>query len=120
MKKRTFIFLAVILLGLVGPGARDAFAMRHGGRNMGDEHMNRYGGYCMNKRWGGMYGARRTVTTEEEVKALLKEFLKETDLSVGEVRDRDTYFEADIFSADKEKIDILIVDKRTCRIRSAY
>ena len=93
----------------------DVFAMMHGqGR-----HMGRYGGYCKGPRWG-WYGAGRQVKTEEEVKELVTDFLVETELVIAGIRDEETYFEVEIKDEDGEVVDLLIVDKRTCRIRSAY
>ena len=77
-----------------------------------------YGGYCRGPRWG-WYGARRDVKNVREVRQLLNEFLKETDLSVGEIRDKGPFFEADILEKE-EIVDILIVNKRTGRIRSKF
>jgi hypothetical protein len=113
MKKLVLITLLLALASLSIPG--DVFAMMHGqGRHMGP-----YGGYCKGPRWG-WYGAGRQVKTVEEVRELVSEFLVETDLSAGEIRDLDTYFEVDVKDEEGEVIDLLIVDKRTCRIRSAY
>jgi hypothetical protein len=81
--------------------------------------MGRYGGYCKGPRWG-WYGAGRHVRTEEEVRELVADFIGETDLSAGEIRDEETYFEVEIMDKEGEVIDLLIVDKRTCRIRSVY
>ena len=113
MKKLVMITALLVLTSLTAPG--DVFAMMHGeGRQM-----RPYGGYCQGPRWG-WYGAHRAVTTVEETRSLLEEFLKETDLLVGEIRDRDTYYEADILNVEKEKVDMVIVDKRTSRVRSVY
>lgn len=112
--KKIFFFLMPIAL-IISLSPTDSLAMMHGkGRHMGP-----YGGYCKGPRWG-WYGAHRTVTTVEETRSLLEEFLQETDLLVGEITERDTYFEAEVLNEDKEKVDLLIVDKRTCRIRSIY
>ena len=82
-------------------------------------HMGPYGGYCQGPRWG-WYGAGRQVKTVEEVQALVTDFLGETALSTGEIRNRETYFEVEVKDEDGKVIDLLIIDKRTCRIRSAY
>jgi hypothetical protein len=109
---KRLILLLILLLGFLSPV--DSWAMMHGkGR-----HMRPYGGYCQGPRWG-WYGAQRTVTTVEETRSLLEKFLEETDLLVGEIRDEGPFFEADILEKE-EIVDILIVDKRTCRIRSKY
>jgi len=55
-----------------------------------------------------------------EVRDLVSEFLVETGLETGEIRDQETYYEVEIMDEAGETVDLLIVDKRTCRIRSAY
>lgn len=113
MKKVFLISLLLAMMSWAVP--HDALAMMHGpGRQMGP-----YGGYCKGPRWG-WYGARRQVRTEAEVKDLVSEFLSGTGYKAGEIRDRDTYFEVDIMDEEGERADLLIVDKRSCRIRSAY
>ena len=113
MKKLILIASIIFIASLSLPD--DVFAMMHGqGRHMGP-----YGGYCKGPRWG-WYGAGRRIKTEGEVRELLAEFLTGTDLVVGEIRDQETYFEVQIRDNAGELVDLLIVDKRTCRIRSAY
>jgi len=113
MKKLVLITAFLLIASLSAPG--DVLAMMHGkGR-----HMRPYGGYCKGPRWG-WYGAGRQVKTMKEVRELVTEFLDETDLAAGEIRDQETYFEVEIKDEEGEVIDLLIVDKRTCRIRSAY
>jgi hypothetical protein len=113
MKKLVLITFLLAMTSLAMPD--DAFAMMHGkGRHMGP-----YGGYCKGPRWG-WYGAGRQVKTEAEVRQLVTEFLTETGFFVGQVREEETYFEVEIKDEEDEVIDLLIVDKRTCRMRSAY
>ena len=114
MMKKLYLFLIPIaLMVFLTPG--ESLAMMHGqGHQMG-----RYGGYCKGPRWG-WYGAGRHVRTEKEARELLADFLKETELTVADVRDEKTYFEVEIRDKEDEVVDLLIVDKRTCRIRSAY
>ena len=81
--------------------------------------MGPYGGYCKGPRWG-WYGAGRRVKTEQEVRELVAEFLVETEFTPGVIRDKVTYFEVEVKDKGDEVVDLLIVDKRTCRIRSAY
>ena len=113
MKKLVLITAFLALTSLAMPD--DVFAMMHGqGR-----HMRPYGGYCKGPRWG-WYGAGRQVKTVEEVKELVTDFLDDTALSTGEIQGRKTYYEVEIKDEGGEVIDLLIVDKRTGRIRSAY
>ena len=113
MKKVLLTLIPVILVLFLAPV--DGFAKMHGqGRHMGP-----YGGYCKGPRWG-WYGAGRHVSTEEEVRELVADFLSDTELTSGEIRDVETYYEVDIKDGTGEIVDLLIVDKRSCRIRSAY
>ena len=122
MKKLSLsIILASLVLSL---SSVDSWAMMHGRGHGSGEHRP-YGGYCRGPKWG-WYGARRDVKSPREARQLLSEFLKDTDLSVGEIRDKGSFFEADIIGNGEEGedqktvVDILIVDKRTCRIRSKF
>jgi len=86
----------------------------------GDGSVRPYGGYCRGPKWG-WYGAGKHVRTIQEVRLLVAEFLKDTEMTVGEILERETYFEVRILNADgSEGVDILIIDKRNCRIRSKY
>jgi hypothetical protein len=112
---KTFFRILIFVVLALSLSSVDSFAMMHGqGRHMGP-----YGGYCKGPRWG-WYGAGRRVKTEQEVRELVTEFLVETELAPGEIRDEKTYFEVEVKDKNGEVIDLLIVDKRTCRIRSAY
>jgi hypothetical protein len=113
MKKFFMFLIPMTLILFLSP--LDSIAMMHGQGH----HMGRYGGYCKGPKWG-WYGAGRSVRTEKEVRELVAEFLKETELTAGQVRDEKTYFEVEIKDGDGEVVDLLIVDKRTCRMRSAY
>jgi hypothetical protein len=78
-----------------------------------------YGGYCRGMKWG-WYGASRAINNVDEVRSLLEEYLKNSDLTIGEIQDEGPYFKADIKDKDGKKTDILIVDKKSSRIRSIY
>lgn len=113
MKKLVLITFLLALTSLAMPD--DGFAMMHGKGH----HMGPYGGYCKGPRWG-WYGAGHQVKTEQEVRQLVDEFLSKTEFSAGAIREEETYFEVEIKDGEGEVVDLLIVDKRTCRIRSAY
>ena len=107
--------LSVLFICFCLFGSDQAFAMMHG-----KGHRGSYGGYCRGPKWG-WYGARRDIKTVSEVRELLAVFLRGTSMSIGEIREEESYFEADIVNGDgTEVLDVLIVDKRTCRIRSKY
>lgn len=79
-----------------------------------------YGDYWKSKRWG-WYGAKRIVRTPEEAKEILeKVFINERNVRIGEIRERPRFFEADIINTKGTRIDLIIIDKRSGRIRSVY
>ena len=108
----TFLLSAFLLFSLA---PAESLAMMHGKGS----HVGPYGGYCRGPRWG-WYGAGRQVKTVEEVRELVSEFLAQEDLVPGEIRDLGTHFEVEVRDAAGEVVDLLIVDKKTCRMRSAY
>jgi len=56
----------------------------------------------------------------EARKILLLYFPPHKDIMVGPVRERGLFFEAEITDRKGRLIDVLIIDKRTGRIRSVY
>mgnify|MGYP006891167341 FL=1 len=76
-----------------------------------------YGDYC--PMWGS-YGARKIVKTAKEAKKILQEYFKNEPIAIGNIKEREYFFEADIKDKNNNLIDVVIVDKRTGRIRSIY
>lgn len=66
------------------------------------------------------YGQKQKVTTSAEARKALKNYFADKDLIIGEVVEKDLYFEVDVMDRNKAVIDKVIVDKRTGRIRSIY
>lgn len=66
------------------------------------------------------YGAKKPVTTKKEARAALEEHYKGKDVKVGEIEEKELYFEAEIFDSKGEVTDKVIIDKRTGRVRSIY
>lgn len=77
-----------------------------------------YGGYCRGPRHG-WYGAHSPVKTAAEAKQRIREFFGGRVI-VENLLERKLFFEADVKSEKGVLIDIVIVDKRTGRIRSIY
>lgn len=78
-----------------------------------------YGHYCPGPRWG-WYGAKKAVKTVEEARKILEEYLKGYDVLIDTIKEKEWFFEARIKDKNNTLLDILIVDKRTGRIRSIY
>jgi hypothetical protein len=66
------------------------------------------------------YGAKKPVSTEKEARAALEEYYEGKALKVGEIEEKELYFEAEVLDKDGEVTDRVIIDKRTGRIRSIY
>ena len=78
-----------------------------------------YGDYCpgYNKKW---YGAKITVKTAEEAKKILQEYFSKDDVKIGQITERRWFFRAEILDKKDALVDVVIIDKRTGRIRSIY
>ena len=76
-----------------------------------------YGDYCPMQGW---YGARKPVRTADEAKRILQEYFKNEPVVIGNIKEREWFFEAEIKDKNNKLLDIVIVDKRTGRIRSTY
>jgi hypothetical protein len=68
----------------------------------------------------GEYGEKRTVRNAADAMKVLKEYFSKKDVRIGEIREKELYFEADILDKNNRIVDKVIVDKRTGRIRSIY
>jgi hypothetical protein len=78
-----------------------------------------YGDYCLGykKKW---YGAKITVKTAEEAKKILQEYFSKDDVKIGQITEKRWFFRAEIVDKSNALVDIVIIDKRTGRIRSIY
>jgi len=74
-----------------------------------------YGG----SREGG-YGEKKEVLTSGDAERILRQYFAKKNVTIGEIREKDLYFEAEVRDKDNKVIDKVIVDKRTGRIRSIY
>ncbi|MBI5634516.1 MAG: hypothetical protein HZA15_13680 [Nitrospirae bacterium] len=66
------------------------------------------------------YGEKKVITTAEEALKTLKKHFEKRDVVIGEVAEKELYFEAEIKDLKNAVIDKVIIDKRTGRIRSIY
>lgn len=109
MKKR-------ILTGLYATGLLFICIITASGSDAADEKGNRspYGGSR------GGYGEKKAVLTAGDAQKILKEYFSRRDVKIGEVEEKEFYFEAEIRDRNNRLIDKVIVDKRTGRIRSIY
>jgi hypothetical protein len=68
----------------------------------------------------GGYGEKKTVSSKEEALKILRDYFAKKDVKIGEITEREFYYEAEIRDRNNKVIDRVIVDKRTGRIRSVY
>lgn len=68
----------------------------------------------------GLYGQRRVVLSKEDARRILKRYFFRRNVKVGEIWERKFYFEAEIKDRNGDLLDIVLIDKRTGRIRSIY
>lgn len=68
----------------------------------------------------GIYGEKQKIATEGEARNALKKYFAGKDVVIGELVEKELYFEADIKDRKQAVIDKVIVDKRTGRVRSIY
>ncbi len=66
------------------------------------------------------FGERRAITTHKEARAMLREYFSTKDVIIGEIIEKELFFEAEIRGKDNALIDKVIIDKRTGRVRSIY
>jgi hypothetical protein len=79
----------------------------------------RYGYYPYGEFRRG-YGERRAVASNQEARRMLREYFYGRDVRIGDIRERNLFFEAEIRDRRGALVDKVIVDKRTGRIRSMY
>lgn len=79
-----------------------------------------HGNYCEGRGWG-WYGERKSVRTQSEAKKSLKQYFSSyDDIRIDNIKERKWFFEAEIRDKNNNVIDVVIIDKRTGRIRSIY
>jgi hypothetical protein len=111
MNKLIASLLISSLLMLSAPASARAMNgwMMHRGHPHGD--------YC--EGWHrGRYGARKPVNSVEEAKRILHQYYLDADVIIGPIQERALFYEAGIKDRKGNLIDRVIVDKRSCRIRS--
>ena len=78
-----------------------------------------YGDYYHSPR-EGKYGQRKTIRTEAEARKMLLNYFSPQKATIGEIREKGWFFEAEIKDRHNTPIGRVIIDKRTGRIRSIY
>lgn len=81
-------------------------------------HVRPYGDYCPKEH--GRYGATRAVESEAEALAILSQYYRDRDVTVAKLEKRRMFFRAEIINFEGSLVDVVIIDRRTGRIRSIY
>jgi hypothetical protein len=68
----------------------------------------------------GSYGEKQEIATAGDALKVMKKHFAGREVIIGEVVERERYFEAEVMDKKKTVIDKVIVDKRTGRVRSIY
>lgn len=70
------------------------------------------------------YGAHRIIRTQEEARLLLEKFFSSNgnikNIRIGRIKEKPHFYEAEILNNQNILIDLIIIDKRTGRLRSVY
>lgn len=99
------IVVAAVLFGLLCPLRMSTFSVFVGTALAADQ---------------SSYGEKKEVATIEEALKAIKKYFTKKDMAIGEVIEKELYYEAEIKDLKNTVIDKVIVDKRTGRIRSIY
>lgn len=115
MKRAAFV--VVIIVGLVASSLTPVFAIDNHGTDQCS--CSPFGSYCKGSEWG-WYGARKIVRTTGEAEKIIKSFFLPEKVSVANLREKTTFFEAEVRGSGNTVIDMVIVDKKSGRLRSIY
>ncbi len=79
-----------------------------------------HGNYCEGSE-RGWYGEKKSVRTQAEAIKIIKQYFSSVEgVRINNIKERKWFFEADIRDKRNNVIDVVIIDKRTGRIRSIY
>lgn len=79
-----------------------------------------FGNYCQGPRWG-WYGAKRMIKSPAEaIDALHHMYADLPDTKIGRITEKPRFFEAEILDKNGNLIDLVIIDKKSGRIRSIF
>ncbi len=115
MNKSVLFFISFIFISL--SFADSSYAEQ---RNQGLIQCPAYGFYWRSYK-GGWYGARREVKTPGEANEILLQFyVPQKGIRIHRIIEGPDFYRAEILNQKGALIDMVIIDKRTGRIRSIY
>lgn len=119
--EKTFLFFAIFTFTLFLIVAV-SYAGQPSEVNKGQaECVPTYGNYAPSERWG-WYGARREVKTPLEALEILQKIIviHHTGIRVGKIREGVRFYMAEIVNTKGQVVDVIVIDRQSGRIRSAY
>lgn len=78
-----------------------------------------FGGYSKNGKCG-FYGSKVPITSVEEARKVIEEFIVGHDLRIGAIEEHPSFFRAELIDGNGAVQDVVIFNKVNGRIRSAY
>jgi hypothetical protein len=112
--EKMFLSFSILLIGLVSMA---------GISNAGDVYIEcqpTYGYFIHSDKWG-WYGARREVKTPVEAKEIIDHiFVRNNNIKTITIRERAHFFVAEIKNKNDVMVDLILIDKRTGRVRSMF
>ena len=125
-KLSLYVVTALLFSALTAPASADLPDDRRGERRRGDgpgHGMERgpvpYGGYCLKGQGHtDRYGARQPVLTVEDARDRLSRFFAIDPARIKRVEERRHVFLAEITDPEGRPVELIVIDRRTGRIRS--
>ncbi len=118
---RTFLFFAIFTFTLFLIAAVSYAEQPNETTKAQTECAPTYGNYVPSERWG-WYGARREVKTPLEALEILQKIIviHHTGIRVGKIREGVRFYMAEIVNTKGQVVDVIVIDRQSGRIRSAY
>jgi hypothetical protein len=116
--RRSTVFFALILV-FAGAAAEYLYAETPA-RKESVECRPTYGHYWRSSKWG-WYGARKQVKTPVEARQIIEQvFMQNNNIKVVRITERPHYFIAEMINKKGVVVDLILIDRRTGRIRSMF
>ena len=118
---RTLLFLAILTFTLFLITAVSYAEQPNESNKAQTECAPTYGNYAPGERWG-WYGARREVKTPLEALEILQKIIviHHAGIRVGKIREGVRFYMAEIVNTKGQVVDVIVIDRQSGRIRSAY
>jgi hypothetical protein len=116
--RRSTVFFALIIV-FAGAAAEYLYAETPASKES-VECQPTYGHYWRSSKWG-WYGARKQVKTPVEARQIIEQvFTQNSNIKVIRITERPHYFIAEMINRKGVVVDLILIDRRTGRIRSMF